>query len=129
MDGSEETLRQMSVADFVRRFKREIQECEDSKFVFLWRFKREIQECEDSKFVFFIGAGCSISSDIPGATDLVKMWLRSLRKLRIGDENDYERWAKKEFVDYDEKCAAKHYGKVIEELFLIRRPGRGRLSG
>jgi len=98
--GSEETLRQMSVAEFVRRFK------------------REIQECEDSRFVFFIGAGCSISSDIPGANDLVKMWLRSLKKLRIGDENNYEPWAKKEFVDYDEKCAANHYGKVIEELFL-----------
>jgi Tfp pilus assembly protein PilF len=100
MEIAGEALKQMSVAEFVRRFK------------------REIQECEDSRFVFFIGAGCSISSSIPGANDLVKMWLRSLKKLRIGDENNYEKWAKEEFIDYDEKNPAKHYGRVIEDLFL-----------
>jgi hypothetical protein len=98
--GSEETLKQMGVAEFVRRFK------------------REIDECEDSRFVFFIGAGCSISSGIPGANELVKMWLRGLKKLRTGDDTNSEHWAKKEFIDYDEKYAAKHYGKVIQDLFL-----------
>ncbi len=98
--GSEETLKQMGVAEFVRRFK------------------REIEEYEDSRFVFFIGAGCSISSGVPGANELAKMWLRNLKRLRTGDDANYEHWAKNEFIDYDEKQAAKHYGKVMQELFL-----------
>ena len=98
--GSEKTLKQMGVAEFVRRFK------------------RDIEECEDSRFVFFIGAGCSISSGVPGANELVKMWLRNLKKLRTGDDANLEQWAKKEYTDYDESQAAKHYGKVIQELFL-----------
>lgn len=98
--GSEETLKQMGVAEFVRRFK------------------RDVEECEDSRFVFFIGAGCSISSGVPGANELVKMWLRNLKKLRTGDDANLEQWAKKEYIDYDESQAAKHYGKVIQELFL-----------
>ena len=98
--GPEETLRQMGVAEFVRRFK------------------RDVEECEDSRFVFFIGAGCSISSGVPGANELVKTWLRNLKKLRTGDDANLEQWAKKEYIDYDESQAAKHYGKVIQELFL-----------
>lgn len=97
---SEEPIRQMTGPEFVRRFK------------------RDIHECEDSRFVFFIGAGCSISSGIPGAKDLVKTWLQKLKYLRTGDENNCEEWAKQEFKGYSEDIASQFYGKVIKELFL-----------
>ncbi|MGV8127312.1 MAG: tetratricopeptide repeat protein [Methanothrix sp.] len=102
MDDSEsrEKIKQIGIAEFVRRLK------------------REIDECEDSRFVFFIGAGCSISSGIPGASELVKTWLRSLKRLRTGDDSDSDNWANIEFKDYDANNPAKHYGKVIEELFF-----------
>ncbi len=44
---------------------------------FVRRLKDQINQ--DSKLVFFLGAGCSISSGIPGAGDLVKSWLPRLK--------------------------------------------------
>jgi len=87
---------------------------------FVRRFKQLITEPEDSKFAFFIGAGCSISSGIPGAEGLVKNWLPRLKKLKKGDESnygDYKDWAKKQY-GYDGNNAASLYGTVIKDLFL-----------
>lgn len=85
---------------------------------FVRRLKHDIEDYEDSKFVFFIGAGCSISSGIPGSKDLVKRWLPRLKKLKTGDENNHVEWAKETFPGYDENSAANLYGTVIEKLFL-----------
>lgn len=72
----------------------------------------------DSRFAFFLGAGCSISSGIPGAGTLVRNWLPKLKKLRTGSEDNLEEWVKKEFPKYDGDNPALLYGEVIEKLFL-----------
>ncbi|MCJ7497572.1 MAG: SIR2 family protein, partial [candidate division Zixibacteria bacterium] len=73
---------------------------------------------QDSKFVFFLGAGCSVSSGIPHAGDLVRNWLPRLKKLRTGSEDDYKTWVKEIYTDYEDEKASSFYGKVIEKLFI-----------
>lgn len=95
-----EQLKRMDVGEFVRRFK------------------HDIEDIDDSKFVFLIGAGCSVSSGIPCAKDLANVWLRRLKKLRKGNDDNLEEWARQEFPDYAPESAALYYGKIIEKLFL-----------
>ena len=85
---------------------------------FVRRLKKLVEDDEDSKFVFFIGAGCSVSSGIPDAGTLVKMWLPWLKQLKTGDEKDYENWVKEIYPEYEENKASLFYGRVIEDLFF-----------
>ena len=85
---------------------------------FARRIKSIFQSSEHSRYVFFLGAGCSISSGIPNAAELVKQWLRQLKHLEDGKENGWEAWASKRFPGYSNNNPAAHYGAVIEDLFL-----------
>lgn len=72
----------------------------------------------DSKYAFFLGAGCSITSGIPAAAELVRRhWLPKLVKLRTGDEKRAEDWAKQHIEDFDPNNPAASYSKVMEEHF------------
>ncbi len=74
---------------------------------------------DDKHFVFFLGAGCSVSSGIPTAGQLVKdHWLPKLRDLRAPDRKDIDVWAQGHFDRYNGSNAAAFYGPVIEQLFL-----------
>ncbi len=75
-------------------------------------------ECGDSKFAFFLGAGCSVSSGIPGAGSLVKKWLPKLKRIKTGNESGAEEWAEGYYEDYDGSNPTAIYGKVIEDLFI-----------
>ncbi len=99
MDDKIEPLREMDVEEFVRRFK------------------NKMDENEDSKFVFFLGAGCSVSSGIPDAGELVRNWLPRLKRLKTGDDNDYEDWAKEHYQGYDGTNGSLFYGNIINDLF------------
>lgn len=86
----------------------------------------------------FLGAGCSVSSGIPAAAELVQNdWLPKLRDLRSPSEQDVVSWAAAQFESYTEDTAAAYYGRVLEELFLtpvdrqreIERLCDGRLPG
>ena len=85
---------------------------------FVRRLKDQINQ--DSKLVFFLGAGCSISSGIPGAGDLVKSWLPRLKKFETGSEEDCDSWVKEAHPNYDENNSASFYGKIIKKLFYTR---------
>ena len=85
---------------------------------FARRIKSDFQSSEHSRYVFFLGAGCSISSGIPSAAELVQQWLPKLKYLKDGKENDWEAWASKRFPGYSNNNPAAHYGAVIEDLFL-----------
>jgi hypothetical protein len=72
----------------------------------------------DSKYAFFLGAGCSITSGIPAAAELVRRhWLPKLAKLRTGDEKHAEDWATQYFGDYKPGNPAAAYSKVMEARF------------
>jgi hypothetical protein len=72
----------------------------------------------DSKYAFFLGAGCSITSGIPAAAELVRRhWLPKLAKLRTGDEKHAEDWATGFFRDYKSGNPAASYSKVMEARF------------
>jgi Tfp pilus assembly protein PilF len=80
---------------------------------------RADSELPDKRFAFFLGAGCSVSSGIPGATSLVKdYWLPRLLQLCAPECSDKEAWIKKEFPHYDPAAPALSYGAVMERLFL-----------
>jgi Tfp pilus assembly protein PilF len=85
---------------------------------FARRLKATTQE-KDKRFATFLGAGCSVSSGIPAAGELVqKQWLPRLRELCEPAFLDLETWAKKEFPSYNTKHPSALYGKVMERLFL-----------
>ena len=86
---------------------------------FVRRLKSLITEHEESKFVFFLGAGCSISSGIPGATALVESWLPKLKKMKTGTEDNCDSWIKEQYSDYEKERASLLYGEVIKRLFLL----------
>jgi hypothetical protein len=78
----------------------------------------EIATKKDSRFAFFLGAGCSVSSGIPAAGDLVRQWLPRLKKLEMGDDSGPEEWAQERYQGYSSDTAARYYGQVIEDLFI-----------
>ena len=85
---------------------------------FAKRLRRTTEE-QDKRFAFFVGAGCSISSDIPAAAQLVKNeWLPQLFALRAGPAEELEMWVKLQFPDYSSHDASTLYGAVMKELFL-----------
>jgi len=80
---------------------------------------RGLSEQADNRFAFFLGAGCSISSGIPSAGELVEQhWLPQLRDLRAPERQDIAAWTRELFPDYDPANPALIYGQVVEKLFL-----------
>ena len=80
---------------------------------------RADSDVPDKRFVFFLGAGCSISSGIPGAGSLVKeRWLPQLRDLVAPNRADLDAWAKEQFPAYDKNDPAVIYGAAMERRFL-----------
>jgi Tfp pilus assembly protein PilF len=75
----------------------------------------------DCSLVWFLGAGCSISSGIPGAAGLVRQWLPRLKRREEGDHAGWEAWAKTRFGSFDPAQPALLYGAVIDELFPLAR--------
>lgn len=89
------------------------------------RLKRACDQ-KDKRFAFLLGAGCSISSGIPAAGQLVRSyedstdWLRQLHELmsattRPGEIDD---WAREELALWDPDNPAAVYGELISRLFL-----------
>lgn len=77
---------------------------------------RQALEGTDVRVVWFIGAGCSISSGIPAAAELVKRWLPQLARIRTGSRDRWEDFATRDYPGWQED-AARYYGQVIQELF------------
>jgi Tfp pilus assembly protein PilF len=91
-------LRTISPSEFVRRLKHGI-------------------VSHDSKVVWFLGAGCSVSSGVEDAGALTHRWLKELKYLETGDEDDLEDWAESRFPTYDRADPAAAYIQVHEALF------------
>jgi len=91
-------LRTISPSEFVRRLRHSV-------------------VSHDSKVVWFLGAGCSVSSGVEDASALTHRWLRELKYLETGDEDDLEEWAESRFPTYDRKDPAAAYIQVHEALF------------
>ena len=92
-------LRSMGVEEFARRLKHET-------------------ESDEKNFALFLGAGCSVSSGIPAAADLVKNhWLPRLHRFKAPERTDMEKWASEIFKGYRPEKAAQFYGPLIDELF------------
>lgn len=82
------------------------------------RLKVTIKET-DKRFAFFLGAGCSVSSNIPAASTLVRdHWLPRLRDIVAPARKDLHDWAKEVMAQYDASNPAGSYGEVINRLFL-----------
>ncbi len=93
---------------------------------------RRYMEKEDVRYVFFLGAGCSRSSGIPTAGELVNRWLKQLK----GDDDpgkSMDEWAEKNVEGYDRTDPAKSYGTVFKSENFFRPYGPrlpvGRLLG
>lgn len=73
----------------------------------------------DTHYAFWIGAGCSISSGIPGAASLVSdRWLPQLQQVRGASELNAAQWAREAIPGHDPDDPGASYGTVMEELFI-----------
>ncbi len=81
-------------------------------------FARMLKHRLDQKhrYAFFLGAGCSRSSGIMTAGDLVKHWVAEYHRLD-GAPDTALAWAQKQLQKYDEGNAAAHYGKAMDLFF------------
>jgi Tfp pilus assembly protein PilF len=78
------------------------------------------------RFAFFLGAGCSFSSGIPTAGQLVRDpgsntdWLRQLRNVRSpgSSDADLDRLASHELSSWNAESPGQSYGDLISKLFL-----------
>ena len=90
-------MREIPVEQFVRRLR--------------------VSIANDPSYAFFLGAGCSRSSGILTAGELVRDWLPRLKRIETGEESGHEAWATQEFPGYEPGIAAAFYGPVMERLF------------
>lgn len=102
--------------------------------VFVRQVHDIISNNQTSRFAFFLGAGCSRSSGIPTASELVRnYWLPKLKEIEEGksDSQPLDEWASKQFPGYDGNNAAEFYGAVMEARFregVLRQQEIARLS-
>ncbi|MBJ7417771.1 MAG: tetratricopeptide repeat protein [Niveispirillum sp.] len=68
------------------------------------------------RYAFFLGAGCSRSSGIMTASELVRHWIDEHHR-HEGTPGTASAWAKGHFNDYDENNPAAHYGKAMDLFF------------
>lgn len=93
-------MKEMKIAEFVRRMK------------------GSVESSLDSRFTLFLGAGASYSSGVPMAGGLVKRWLPRLKNIETGNDNDLQIWAANRFKGYNENNPAEFYGPIMEALFI-----------
>ena len=74
-----------------------------------------------SRFAFFLGAGCSISSGIPGAAELAQEWLTRLKQRATGNVDDLEVWAAGRFPGYSDADAALAYPAIMEAFLPMAK--------
>jgi protein O-mannosyl-transferase len=74
---------------------------------------KEQASLPDTHVVWFLGAGCSISSGIDHAGDLVRRWMVGLRELK---GTAFDAWALDNAPGW-ERNPARYYGTVIDERF------------
>lgn len=87
-------------------------------FEFIKRLRR-LAEHSDNRIVFFLGAGCSVSSGIPGAATLALKWIKELKELQMGEKISFEDWLidSKKYKDFLKNNSAVFYSKVIRDRF------------
>ena len=72
---------------------------------------------QQGQLAFFVGAGCSVSSGIPGAAALVKEWLPKLHYQMTGEGESFDEWVARELPRYKQEDPAASYASVMRRLF------------
>ena len=72
---------------------------------------------QQGQLAFFVGAGCSVSSGIPGADALVKEWLPKLHYQMTGEGEPFDEWVARELPRYKQEDPAASYASVMRRLF------------
>ena len=72
---------------------------------------------QEGSLAFFLGAGCSISSGIPGAGSLVESWLPRLHEITTGGSESFDSWVSEELPNYNKANKAASYATVMKRLF------------
>ena len=92
------------------------------KEINIFRFVKQLKRMTiemDTRVVFFLGAGCSISSNIKAAGELTKEWIRILHYEDSMGDISLQEWINNsnQYKEYSDENAAKYYSAVIGDLF------------
>ena len=92
------------------------------------RFVRQLKLTaeQQGQLAFFVGAGCSISSGIPGAAALVKEWLPKLHYQMTGGKAPFDDWVAAELQNYTSKTRRLPTRPSCAGSFHSRRSDSGR---
>lgn len=96
---------------------------------FVRRLKKSAVDSPTARFAIFLGAGCSVSSGIPTASELVDRWLPRLKEIRTGNQIGWEAWASTAYPGYIPQKSASLYKKIIEDLFLTQQDRQLEIAG
>ena len=83
---------------------------------------------QEMSVTWLLGAGCSASSGIPCADDVVRGWIAELKYVETGQEGDVDAWAARRFVGYDPAHPGHVYGEVMQALFFTAQERRRELE-
>lgn len=77
------------------------------------------RDAPEGRIIFFLGSGCSISSGIPGGSDLARLWLMRLaeRDRESIAETGLASWVDQQFSGALKNPGA-HYAAIGERLFM-----------
>jgi len=85
------------------------------------QFVRSLHEAmglPDRKYALFIGAGCSVSSGIPGAGTLVdRVWLPALRRQSTEKHLKLSTWVRRRLPAYNPDDPGGSFGDMLDKLF------------
>jgi Tfp pilus assembly protein PilF len=87
---------------------------------FIERFKDQSKLRRNRPFCFILGAGASVSSQIPSGKDLATKWLETLHNEALDPKPDVEKWATESNLGikgFDYKERASFYSQLYEKRF------------
>ena len=82
---------------------------------FVQEIKKSGDTNSDHRYTMFLGAGCSKSSGIPTAGELVLKWIEE----QVSDGEDPIEWAETNIKGFKRDNPAASYGTVIEKCFPL----------
>lgn len=84
----------------------------------LSQFCKYVSEAiEKDAFAFFLGAGCSITSNVPSASHIALRWVMEMKREETGVSSGFEAWYGERNPGFSREKAGAFYSHIIRERY------------